>query len=369
MSVLAGHEVDVVSEPGHVSEPLGVQWQDLADRCGSTFASWPGYGLSWWASLGRGELAITTVRREGELVALAPLHQRSIMGQPVLRWLGHGLGTVGEVLAVDGEAVSALWDALADRGIPLQLTHARADHEAILALRRDPRWSVGIEVDDHCPVVALPGAVTAKDLRSTKTLRTLERRRRRLMERGTPVSIEVIDDVDGVSFRWPDIVRVAALADVGRDRVNLCSPPYHSFTREALLQAAAGRNVVIVGLLHGGAWVAHHIWLRVGRTLYEWITRFDPAIGSISPGLMLMEWVVDHHEALAVDSLDLQIGQSRWKREWTRRGYDVATVTATPTRRLGLVRARLAVAASIGDQLRSLPRLCSRVGATSLQPD
>ena len=108
---------------GSVDRTLARSWQSLAEEVGMRFTSRPSYGLPWHRHLGRGPLRIATVHRGRELVALLPLHERRRLGVRVFRLLGHGLGTVGEVLATDAGAVDALVGGLAAFGAVLELTH------------------------------------------------------------------------------------------------------------------------------------------------------------------------------------------------------------------------------------------------------
>lgn len=343
--------VAVISTVGVQLDQLIPEWTALAAAHGRTFYGRPWYSLSWWAKIGRGELAVFCVRRNGRLVALAPLHRRRLLGQEVLRLLGHGLGTIGEVLVEDAAAAQALWDAVADDGAALQLTHVRPADVAILALRRHPRWSDHIVIDDRCPVMHLPPGATARDLRGQQTLRRLARYRASLERAGTPFAVEVVDDTAGLQRRWPDMVRVAAAADAGRDRLNLFAPPWAAFSRSFLEGEAANGTLLIIGATVGGRWVAHEVGFRRGSTSAQWVSRFDPAYTTESPGHLIREWLVDHHDELGLDTIDSLLGESTFKMRWTRDGYDVATVTAAPTH-LSLVRARLAVACALGNVAR-----------------
>lgn len=169
--------------------------------------------------------------------------------------------------------------------------------------------------------MTLPPGVNAGQLRGKETLKRLANYRGALQREGRPFSVEVVNDVAGLRRRWPEIAAVAA--DAGRDRRNLCGPPYDGFTRSVLeAEAVAGRLLVIGGLV-GDRWVAHRIGLRTGPTSEQWLTRFEPAMAKYSPGQLLMEWIVDNHEQLGVGRVDLLLGESSIKLLWTQQGYDV----------------------------------------------
>ncbi|MCU1692190.1 MAG: family N-acetyltransferase [Frankiales bacterium] len=338
-------------------EALRPEWEALAVRVGCGFAGRPSYALPWWDALGRGELAVSVARRAGRLVGVAPLHRRVLLGQPVVRWTGHGLGTVGELVCEDAEAATAVWEGLADRGEPLQLVHVRLDDPGTLALRRSPRWDVRLVVADRCAGVRLAPGSRAADLRSARSLKRLAQYRRALEREGRPFTVEVVDDLDGLHRRWPDIQAVAAEADRERDREDLCGSPFDRFTLPFLEQEARAGNLLVVGGLVGGRWVAHEVALRTGRRLDLWLSRFDPALAQVGLGHLLAERLVDLHVELEVDALDFGIGHNAYKAVWADTGYDVGSLVALPVGgHGGRTRARLATAELVGSWTRRLRR-------------
>lgn len=335
------YEVEVVTEPGDRLKQVADEWSTLAARHGRDFYASPAYSLSWWSHLGSGQLAVVCVRRNGKLVGLAPLHHRKLAGMRHARLLGHGLGTIGEILVADDDAATRLWDFLAEDGAPLQLTHVRTDSAAILALRRHPAWDLHCVVDDRCPLVQMPPGSIARDLRTQRSLRQFTRHRTALEKAGTPFGIEVIVDLEGLTRRWDDIVRVAAIADAGTGRQNLFAAPWVGFTRAFLQAEAEDGNLLIVGATAGGQWMAQDVGIRRGPVLAQWVSRFDSAFSRQSPGHLIQEWLANHHDELGIDTIDALLGENAFKLAWANGGYDVATVIAAP-RRLGLARASLA---------------------------
>ncbi len=336
----------VVRGTGSELDALFPEWTALAQASGRTFYSRPWYSLAWWSKLGRGELAVCCLRRGGRLVALAPLHRRRLAGQHVLRLLGHGLGTIGEVLAVDDAAAASLWDVVAEEAAPLQLKHVRPSDPAILALRRHPRWRHHIEIDDRCPLLHLPPGSTSRQVRSARTLRRLASYRTGLARAGSPFRVEVVDDLPGLNRRWPDMVRAAALADAESGRLNLLAPPWQAFTRTLLEREASNGTLLVFGGIVGERWVAHEIGFRHTSATVLWLSHYEPALAAHSPGHLLEEWMVDHHDELGIDTMDGLLGENSFKLSWANDGYDVATVTAA-TAGLVLCRARIAAVSTL----------------------
>lgn len=347
-------EVEVVTSAGPALDALVPEWDELARRRGQGYSCRPTYGLSWWAELGTGELHVVAARRRGELVAVAPLHRRTLLGQPVLRWLGHGLGTVGRVVASDLVAAGVVWSVLAAERTPLQLTHVQLDDPATLALRRSAHTQVQLTVDDLCPVLPLPPGLRARDLRSGRSLKRLAGYRAALAREQGAVDVEVVTDVDALHARWPDIVRVAADADRGRGRQNLCAPPYDRFALAFLEQEARAGALLILGLTVGGRWVAHEIGVRNQVRLDLWLSRFDPALDRYPLGHLLAHWLVEQHDELGLELLDMGLGENAYKLAWTTSAYDVGTVLSAPSG-LTRLRAQLALRQHVGDARRRVP--------------
>lgn len=315
-----------------VDDQLRREWHALAEDVGTRFASRPSYGLSWHRHLGRGPLRVATVHRDERLVALAPLHQRRRLGVRVLRLLGHGLGTVGEFLAADDEAMRELLSGLATTGGVLELTHLPESSPLLAAILADDSWTASFAIDDHCPVIDLPEGVRASDLRSRSTLSRAASTRRKLAREGKELEIETVRTRREFDARWPDIVDTAALAqsDSGDERLNLCAPPHDAFTEEFLREEAANGHLLLWGGTFGGRWGSQFATLRTGSTAELWFTRFDPEHGRARPGHLLIESICDQHDEVGVTEVDLLIGRSGYKKDWQTSEYRVGTLVATP---------------------------------------
>ncbi|MGW0017463.1 GNAT family N-acetyltransferase [Rhodococcus sp. NPDC003382] len=328
-------------------------WHDLTTRIPHRVATRPSYALTWFRALGRGRLAVCAVRRHGRLVAVAPLHSRSRLGVRAYRVLGHGLATIGGVLAEDDDALNELVEALATRRIPLQLTHLESTDPLIVALRRSNCWHVDAYIDDHCLTIDLEPGQTAAALRGKKTLKALRRIERSLEKAGTPASVEVVTEPADLARRWPDIAGVAARADADSGRVDFCAPPIAAFTRPFLEAEARAGSLLVAGLIVGDRWVAHEIMFRTGSTAEMWMARFDPGVAHLRPGHLLHRWLADHHDDLGITRFDYLLGTSEFKSRWANGGYDAVTVTATPRGR-PLHRWTLDVADRAADRIRPL---------------
>lgn len=328
-----------------VEDSLREQWRALAEQVGTRFASRPSYGLSWHSHLARGPLRVATVHRHGRLVALLGLHQRRRLGVRVLRLLGHGLGTVGEALAVDDRALAELVAGLAATGAALELTHLPSTSPLVAAVAAHPGWDSTFTEDDHCPVIDLPAGVRAADLRSRSTLSRAASTRRKLAREGRELLVELVCTEEHLERRWPDIVRTAAAAGAGEDdhRLDLCAPPHGGFTYDFLREEARDGHLLIWGATFGGRWGAHFATLATGESTELWFTRFDPDHRRVRPGHHLIEAVCDGHDEVGLTAVDLLIGRSGYKSDWQTSEYTVGTLLAVPTTTRG-ARSRMAAA-------------------------
>ncbi|MEV8193959.1 hypothetical protein AB0P13_17755 [Rhodococcus pyridinivorans] len=130
---------------------LSAEWDDLAQEVGRRVATRPSYVLAW-NRMGRGRSAVCTVRRDGRLVGLAPLHARTRLGVTALRLPAHGLATIGTFLATDEAALADLLDGIADRNMALQLDHVDLTDPLVEMLQRhlaDRHDELGIDRFDY----------------------------------------------------------------------------------------------------------------------------------------------------------------------------------------------------------------------------
>lgn len=315
-------------------------WTQLAAQHGTRFASRPSYGMNWLRVLGKGSLALACVEREGSLVAVLPLHRRTYAGAPVYRLLGHGLGTVGEAIAVDDAALDELVAGLHSARAVLQLTHLPVDAPLTRALRRHPGYAVTETPDDHCPVIDLPTGTTARDLRRGTTLRRAAGIRRKLEREGRPLETFAVTTPKDFDAHWGDITQTAAQAEAAEadPRLNLCGGEHAEFTHSFLREEAESGNLLIWGATFGGVWRAHFATLRTGGRAELWFTRFAPDVRSARPGHQMIETLVDAHDSLGITECDLLLGRNQYKTDWQTREYAVATVRAHPRSRAAVAR-------------------------------
>lgn len=342
------------------AEALVPEWRELAAVAGTTPFTGPDYGLTWWRHRGRGRLHLVTVRSAGRLVALAPLHVRPIAGLRVVRFLGHGLGTVAELLVRPGygAAATAVWAHLAtDRRILLELVEYRDDGAGLAELRRSAYLHTSATLRDVCPVIELDGVAAAGDLldrlhRRHPMRRSVERGERRMAESDRTLSVDVAEDVDALRALLPAVTEIFDEAETHRPRLHLLRPPWQAFLVELLETLTARRQATLFLARIDGAPAGFEITVDDDTTVHHWLSRFRPAAAEFSVGHLLMRSIVDRAIASGRRRCDLLIGDGPHKLPWAGASYDTLTVHAAPDT-LAARRAALAGVLFAGEGVRA----------------
>ena len=347
---------------------LAEAWEELAAAAGASPFVQPAYALTWWRHRGRGRLRLVTVRAGDQLVVLVPLHVRQLAALPVTRWLGHGLGTVAEVLVRPGwrAAAADMWSALAeDSRLLLDLVEYRDDGGGLAELRRCSELQSDLRLHDVCPVIELeqlPSAEAVIDRlhRRHAVRRSVARARRRLVDHDASVRVDVCRDWDSVAAVLPEIERIYDVAEADRPRLHLLREPWRSFLLELLDKWAALDQLAVHVLRVDGRAAAFEITVDYQTTRSHWVTRFDPAAAEYSPGHLLTLSVLDDALARGLRRCDLLLGDGAHKLPYATASYDTLSVRAAPSSlavRQGVVdattRARSAAGRVVGALRRS----------------
>ncbi len=307
-------------------EAIASEWEALAEACGAGPFARPAYALTWWRHLGHGRLLVATVREGGRLVVLVPLHERSATPYQVARWLGHGLGTVGDVLVEPGSesALNVAWAALARRRRVLELVECRdgLGVASLAAFSRGVRRTT-VSSRDHCPVIPLSGdGLSHLALPGARNLRsTLSRADRALSTESVSFVIEVVEDAGRFGQILPELRQILDAAEAERPRLNLLRPPYEGFSIGYLREVLAhGRAAVLLGRVDGSP-VAFKVVLLDGSTASIWLMRFLPEAARFRPGHLLFREAYRWAAGRGLTTVDLLLGVSQTKNQWSSGTY------------------------------------------------
>ncbi len=328
---------------------LAPQWDALADAVDAPLFSRPFWCLPWARHMTVGRPEVVAVSEGGALTGVAPVSARSIGGVELVRFLGHGLGTVSTFLTRAGDSTARLqlWAAvLGGRRRFAQLLEYRADDPSRSVA---PGWPNEVALHEVCPIVSCATDFDAYFSARPKKLReNLRRAERTLAAAGQHHAVELVTTPD----RWrevrPEVLRVFDAAESAQPRQHMLRGPLAPFTEDFLASSAgAGRLRLFVGRVDGAA-VSFGIAFAAGTTLSYWVTRFDPAFASASVGVLLLRAIIEHGFVEGFGRVDLLLGDQGHKRRWSTDGYDTLTVLAGSNRAVLLAgTAALATAARV----------------------
>ncbi len=326
-------EVRLVDDVAEAAALAG-EWEELAEVCGTGPLSRPRHALAWWRTLGRGRLLLATARVDGRLVVLAPLHERRLGPVRRVRWLGHGLGTVAEMLVSPGHdaAARAAWKAVSTPTRVLDLVEARGDTPSwkVLADLTVKGRRTELRVRDVCPVAVIGGDglehVRAPGNRNLR--QALRKADRRLSADGRAFRCTVTADPAVFEDLLPAVRAVFDAAEAERPRHHLLEPPYADFVLGYLRESfAAGAAVAIVGYVDDEP-ASFQILLLTGRphddsgVVSLWLCRFAPAFAAYSPGHLTYRAAFTWAAAQGWRQFDLLLGSSQSKNQWSTGWYE-----------------------------------------------
>lgn len=312
---------------------LAGEWDALleASSADGLFLTWE-WLFAWWKHLAAGcELRIVLLRREGELIAVAPLALRHGSVQelppvPVLQFLGSGVAGSDHLDLIvrrghEKAAIRALSEFLVDAGRVLAFMRMRSDGPAAALVERMQLqgWHAWRGPQESCPFVSLRGQSFDTYLASLGSEhRYAFRRKVGRIERRYAVRFDLArTDAE----RQESLAALFALHEL---RWSTRGDP-GAFSTQALrdFHAEVSRMALGAGWLR--LWVlrlddkpvaAVYGFLR-RRTFYFYQSGFDPAFSRDSVGLVALGMAVRAAMEEGADELDLLHGTERYKAHWT----------------------------------------------------
>lgn len=298
-------------------------WRDLFGRAAAVtpFQS-PDWLIPWWRHFHPGDLATIAIRDGGRLVGLAPLYRED--GPQGRRLLPIGISVsdylaplldAGDPAAV-GAALSGAVAALAPDWDAWSLEDL-APEAAALAPPAPPGCDLGEEVHQACPWLAIDGPADGDNIPLSVPVRQRRVRRRALRladKRGGWRVERVGESVDGFlddlfrlhTARWEDRGESGVVAD----------PRVRAFQREAIPRLTAAGIARCWRLTIGDQLAGCYLGFRDERTVYAYLTGFDPAFAYESPGVILLGEVIRSARATGASRLDMLRGREAYKYAW-----------------------------------------------------
>jgi len=356
------------------------EWSSLLEKSSSNslFVSWE-WLHTWWNHLrGDAKLALVTVRRDHELVAIAPFvsHGADLFGSPTLSFLGEG--RVGsdylDVIVRHGaedDAIPAIAEQLRRTGATLRMSQLRITSSAGSLLARELRLS-GCPVrairTHRCPYIDLSAGSFEAYLRTLgsehrynfqRKLRRLESHHSLRFERVSTESRRV--ELLPVLFelhrqRWSE--RGGSDGLVGAEILE-----FHDELTRLALQRGWLRLFV---LWLGDTPAATLYGFRYGHIFSFYQSGFDPRFAKLSVGLVALGLAIQDAIEDGASEFDLLHGEEPYKFHWAKAARRLGRVHAFPNRPLGRVSWAMRGAADWAR--RGARRLLRRSAVTAVAP-
>jgi len=285
-------------------EALEPEWLHLWQRCprATPFQS-PQWLLPWTRHLfGGGTIWVLAMREGDRLIGLAPLFRWGI-DRLTVSFLGAGISDYGDLLFDEhreSECVAAVCRFL-DSEQPdwdlLDLQELRCG-SGMLKLGAAQVCSV-------CPVLELSSYPASIDPKHRIDVRRAGNRLRKLG------NVE-FTTADHASFpqHFAEFVRLYSI------RWASLAPPLQRFHGEAAAKFLAAGNLRLSLLWLNGTALAATYCFTAGETLYCYLSGFDAEKAQLSPGAVLLGWVIGQAAAEGMQRVDFLRKTERYKYLW-----------------------------------------------------
>ena len=266
------------------------EWRALLSRAAmnKVFAS-PTWLRVWWEEFGSGrDLILLSVRRDGELIGVAPLMRDGdhlcFAGDTEICDYMDFITAPGDEEAVISAVLRSLgeepWQELALWAIP----EGSPTLAALKAVAPQFGLHVDIEVEDVCPQLELPGAWDEYLASLGKKDRHELRRKLRKLSQAGEVVLETVEEQAAVEAALDDFLR---LYRAGRsDKAAFMTEQMERFFRAIVAALAAEGRVELLFLSLGGVRAAAVLCFCEGEESLLYNSGYDPAYAYLSVGLL-----------------------------------------------------------------------------------
>ena len=285
---------------------------------------------TWWDCFGTGRtLRIVLVRRDGRIIAIAPLmfEQVHMYGLPIRKLdLLHNDHTPRADFIVaeqHGQAHEAIWDVLHtdDEWDLVQLSRLPIGSptlDAVASLARRDNRTTGTWRGDVSPYLLLSGTWDNYHASLPAKFRSnLRNRLTRLAKLGEP-RLEILDSAEAIAGGREDALRLEASGWKRESGTSICSEPsvWHFYT--LLSERATSRGWLRLMFLNvGGRRIATSYGSRFDNRLFLLKTGYDPQYATCSPFKLLTYFAIQAAYAEGLSEVDFLGDAEPWKLEWT----------------------------------------------------
>jgi CelD/BcsL family acetyltransferase involved in cellulose biosynthesis len=304
------------------------EWNELlgASSAESPFLTWE-WLYSWWGHLRETrQLAVVTVRNDGELVALVPFCASGGAVPFLRRWELMGTGFAGSDYldaivrrGFEAEALRAIAGVVRTHDMTLHLRHLAPDSflSKLTPELAEHAWTVRQAADGVCPYIRLEGHTWDSFLATLgPSNRATTRRRLRSLDRKFRMQFGRIDT---------DALKQLALARLfdfhdarfGKQGTAFRTPALCSFHREATERLHQSGLLRLYALYLDGALAAVMYGIAFRNRFYFYQHGYDPRFQSHGIGRALLDMSIRAAIEEGLAEFDLLYGSETYKSAWT----------------------------------------------------
>lgn len=340
-SELPGHTVELLQELQDIAELEG-EWRTLANRMCSPIVDFPWF-WSALTTLHRSDAPhILTVRRDGQLVGVAPLTgQKSGLG---LRLEIIGTQVLGEpsgILYQDASALDALCQALVHLAHPLSLFRVQNSDLLHAPLRKAARGRclLAWRQSTGAPWADLSQGFDAYlATRSARRRSDLRRAERRLREIGTYAVKVRSPSVDDLQSQLDRLLAVECRSWKGRNgSAILKKPGLEQFVRAYCERATELGILRLCSLEVAGEIAAMQIAVEQNNRFWVLKIGYDEKFARASPGLLLTLKTMQKCALRGLETYEFLGFDEPWLAPWSDGLHEYALVMSYPVNLSGLI--------------------------------
>jgi CelD/BcsL family acetyltransferase involved in cellulose biosynthesis len=279
----------------------------------------------WWKyNSDRKKLYVFVVRDEAQkVIGIAPFCISIKNGSKTMRFLGYGNSDYLDILIEPGKEETCLslildhlyknasfWDMLELNDIP----ESSPCFKMLQGKINRNKLAGKIVTSLICPY--LHWGKTYQEYLSTKSSNfryDLKRKMKRAQKLGA-ISFEILDNASGIQEfasiyekRWEKKDTNATIRKASGQKL-----------LEEAVQAWAEQKILKIPVLKlDGKIIAFCLGFIAQGRFYYYIPSFDPAYIQLSPGKLLVEYIIQNFQALGVQEIDFMKGEERYKTEWS----------------------------------------------------
>jgi CelD/BcsL family acetyltransferase involved in cellulose biosynthesis len=295
---------------------LAGEWDELVERTRGLPWLRPGWIDAWWSAFGEGTLRIVAVRDEGRLTGVLPLYERRGALSSTTNWHTPEFGPVtasaeaselmAGVLSLRPRRLSLAW---LDKGKPGFAECSR--------LARDRGYRLIVRTIERSPYIDTQGDWERyEEGLSSKLLRELRRRRRRLESRGE-LALDVSTGNEGLDELLEQGFRIEAAGWKGERGLAIDSQARTRQFYGEIARWAAARGLLRLAFLRlDGQPFAFDYAIEEHGIHYLLKTGYDPGFRADAPGQLLRYLMIRRAFDEGLTAYEFLGTDEAWKLEW-----------------------------------------------------